>query len=181
MIRLFDIIFSAICLLIFLPFFLTIILIIFFNSGIPIFYISKRVGLSGKNFTIFKFRTMENHNNEQPTKIGLYLRRTSLDETLQFINILKGDMSFVGPRPLPDYLNNKISSDKLKQRQSVRPGLTGLSQINYNGKQRLLEEKVDLDLKMIKNFRLIDYFNIIILTIPVIFKRFYYNVKGKTL
>jgi len=181
MIRFFDIIFSLIFILFFSPIFLTIIILIFFNSGKPIFYISSRVGINGKNFIIYKFRTMENEDREMPTKIGLYLRRTSLDETLQFFNILKGDMSIVGPRPLPYHLNNQISNEQLNKRQSVRPGLTGLSQINYKGKKRLLDEKVVLDLKMIINFNIFDYFKIIFLTIPVIFKRFYYNVKGKTL
>tara|TARA_B100001057_G_C22835545_1_gene945077 strand:+ start:1579 stop:2130 length:552 start_codon:yes stop_codon:yes gene_type:complete len=181
LIRFFDLSIAIIFLVLFIPLFLIIIILIYISSGLPIIYISKRIGKYGKEFNIYKFRTMENYNNEQPTKIGLYLRRTSIDETLQLINIIKGEMSIVGPRPLPSNLDLKISKIHRKLRQSVRPGLTGLSQINFKGPKRSLSEKVVLDISMIKDFNLILYFKIIVLTFPVIFRRFYYNNKGATL
>ena len=101
LIRFFDLFIGIIFFILFIPLFLIIIISIYISSGLPIIYISKRIGQYGKEFNIYKFRTMEIYNNEQPTKIGLYLRRTSIDETLQLINIIKGEMSIVGPRPLP--------------------------------------------------------------------------------
>ena len=95
---------------------------------------------------MFKFRTMKNNflknENLRLTRIGKILRRLSLDEIPQFINVIKKDMSIVGPRPLPELNEKKINRTLRKKRRNVLPGITGLSQINYTGKYRKLDEKV---------------------------------------
>ncbi|MBR1762516.1 MAG: sugar transferase [Eubacterium sp.] len=139
--RLFDIIFSFMALIILSPLFLVICTIIFFTPDCKIFFSHERRGRKGKPFKIYKFQTMKNftpncatgelENPEQYiTKIGRILRKTSLDELPQLWNILKGDMSFVGPRPL---ISSEIRMHRLRLEYGVyrfRPGLTGLAQIN---------------------------------------------------
>ncbi len=139
--RLFDIIFSFLALIILSPLFLVICAIIFFTPDCKIFFSHERRGRKGKPFKIYKFQTMKNftpncatgelENPEQYiTKIGKILRKTSLDELPQLWNILKGDMSFVGPRPL---ISSEIRMHRLRLEYGVyrfRPGLTGLAQIN---------------------------------------------------
>ncbi|MBQ9531902.1 MAG: sugar transferase [Eubacterium sp.] len=139
--RLFDIIFSFIALIILSPLFLVICIIIFFTPDCKIFFSHERRGRKGKPFKIYKFQTMKNFtpncatgeldNPEQYiTKIGKILRKTSLDELPQLWNILKGDMSFVGPRPL---ISSEIRMHRLRLEYGVyryRPGLTGLAQVN---------------------------------------------------
>ncbi len=139
--RLFDIIFSFLALIILSPLFLVICTIIFFTPDCKIFFSHERRGRKGKPFKIYKFQTMKNftpncatgelENPEQYiTKIGKILRKTSLDELPQLWNILKGDMSFVGPRPL---ISSEIRMHRLRLEYGVyrfRPGLTGLAQIN---------------------------------------------------
>lgn len=124
---------------IFFILFLVILFLILIFSGLPIFYIDNRLGLSNKIIKIYKFRTMKKPNNKDQllekksdynrvTRIGYLLRKTSLDEIPQIINILKGDMSIVGPRPLPiDYKEYIIKN--FKNRSLVKPGITGLTQI----------------------------------------------------
>lgn len=139
--RLFDIIFSFLALIILSPLFLIICCIIFFTPDCKIFFSHERRGRRGKPFKIYKFQTMKNStpncatgeldNPEQYiTKIGKILRKTSLDELPQLWNILKGDMSFVGPRPL---ISSEIRAHRLRLEYGVyrfRPGLTGLAQVN---------------------------------------------------
>ena len=139
--RLFDIIFSFLALIILSPLFLVICIIIFFTPDCKIFFSHERRGRKGKPFKIYKFQTMKNstpncatgdlENPEQYiTKIGRILRKTSLDELPQLWNILKGDMSFVGPRPL---ISSEIRMHRLRLEYGVyryRPGLTGLAQVN---------------------------------------------------
>ena len=104
-----DIFFSMILGIIFLPIILILSILIYIFDGLPIFYRSKRVGKNLKLFNIYKFRTMKNNSKkEEITFLGKILRRTSLDEIPQLLNILKGEMSLVGPRPLPKEIINKI-------------------------------------------------------------------------
>ena len=139
--RLFDIIFSLLALIILSPLFLVICTIIFFTPDFKVFFSHERRGRKGEPFKIYKFQTMKNftpncatgelENPEQYiTKIGKILRKTSLDELPQLWNILKGDMSFVGPRPL---ISSEIRMHRLRLEYGVyrfRPGLTGLAQVN---------------------------------------------------
>ena len=136
--RLLDIILSLLGLIIALPIFLIVSLLVLIFLGHPIIFKQKRPGKDEKIFTLYKFRTMtdkkdKNGNllpdNQRLTKFGKFLRKTSLDELPEFINILKGDMSFIGPRPM--LIRDMVFFDKkIMQRQLVTPGLTGLAQAN---------------------------------------------------
>lgn len=179
MIRFFDIIISIIILLIFLPLLILISLLILIIDGKPIIYKHPRVGYMGRQFIIFKFRTMKNvfYKNEilRLTSLGKILRKTSLDELPQFINVLKKDMSIIGPRPLPIHIEKKIKKSHRRKRRKILPGITGMSQVNYTGKNRKLSKKTQLDLQLIDNYTLSNYFKILAKTPVVLIIRFLKN------
>lgn len=141
--RIFDIFFSFILIIILFPlFFLASILIKLTSKG-PLFYISKRVGKGGKLFNFYKFRTMVDRadkignpyftekEDKRVTKIGKILRNLKIDELPQLFNVLKGDMSIVGPRPeVPEIVNNYFQ-EEFKEILNVKPGLASLLQINF--------------------------------------------------
>ena len=140
----FNLLIAVIILPIFITFFFIIALIIFLFDGFPILYKDKRLGLNYKIIKIYKFRTMKNQklnykllekNSDfnRVTKIGFFLRKTSLDEIPQILNIFMGDMSFVGPRPLPISYKEYIVKN-FHKRCSVKPGITGLTQIKGRNK-----------------------------------------------
>ena len=147
--RIFDFIFSLIGLIVLLPLLLILALIIKLDSKGPILFIQPRVGKNNQDFKIFKFRTMRikseseglltlGNNDSRITKIGYFLRRYKIDEFPQLINILKGDMSFVGPRPdLREYVNHYKPEDYIIF--TVRPGITGLASIHYRNEVELLK------------------------------------------
>ena len=152
-------------------FFLITILLYFLNNKKP-FYFQLRPGLNEKNFTIIKFKTMNDRrdiNNEllpdkdRTTFIGKIIRKTSLDEIPQLINVIKGDMSLVGPRPLlPEYL--PFYSDEQKQRHNVKPGITGWAQIN--GRNSISwNKKLEYDIWYVKHVSFLIDFKILFLTI----------------
>ena len=168
LLRIFDIIISIFFLVILSPLILIISILIYLIDGRPIIYKQIRIGYLGKKFRIFKFRTMKNKNIKNKKmrliRFGKIIRRLSLDEIPQFINVLKKEMSIVGPRPLPE-LNEKMINKKLKiMRRNVLPGITGMSQINYTGKFRKLEDKVKLDIKFIKEYSITNYIQILLKT-----------------
>ncbi|OEK08476.1 glycosyl transferase [Flavivirga aquatica] len=147
--RSFDLVFSIIGLLVLSPFLLIIATLIKLDSRGPILFIQGRVGKNNKDFNIFKFRTMRiqsetkglltlGNNDSRITKIGYFLRRYKIDEFPQLINILKGDMSFVGPRPELRYYVNFYNEDDIKIFQ-VRPGITGLASLKYRNEVELLK------------------------------------------
>jgi lipopolysaccharide/colanic/teichoic acid biosynthesis glycosyltransferase len=150
--------------------------LIFFDLGPPIFFKQKRGGLNGEPFNIIKFRTMSSHGDLNPSKIndekrttnlGAILRKFSLDELPTLINIIKGEMSFVGPRPLL-YEYKKHYNDDQNKRFLVKPGITGWAQVN--GRNKLSwEEKFNLDNWYIKNQTLLLDFKIILMTVKKIF------------
>ncbi|MEZ8481627.1 UDP-phosphate galactose phosphotransferase [Vibrio splendidus] len=184
--RFFDIFFSLIGLTLVLPILLVIAIAIKIDSSGPIFFFQKRIGINGKVFSIIKFRTMvvnaENMeggifntaNDPRVTKTGNFLRNSSLDEIPQFINILIGDMSFVGPRPPVTYeLGDYEGWDAgLKKSFSVKPGVTGLAQVS--GRNELnWDEKTKLNLEYIEKYRsygLLFDIKIILLTIVKVLK-----------
>lgn len=152
-------------------------LIILIDSGFPVFFIQKRVGKNGRHFRFIKFRTMWRHEDEQIfvptqvgdkriTKTGRFLRNSNIDELPQFINILKGDMSFIGPRPTAIPFQKKyedlVGKDMMMKRTFVRPGIIGLSQmLGYRGdlpdeneNRSLIKARVKIDLLYIKNWSL---------------------------
>jgi len=156
--RVFDIFVVLISLILLFPIFLISFIIIFTRDGFPIFYIQKRVGLDGKIFNLYKFRSMKKNSDKfgsttfrDDNRIflgGGFLRRYKIDELPQLINVLMGEMSIVGPRPtvLDDY--NRMTKEQ-KKRNTAVPGLTGLAQISGN---TFLSwpERIILDLKYIK-------------------------------
>ncbi|MBQ3040447.1 MAG: sugar transferase [Clostridia bacterium] len=142
--RFFDIVFSLMILLLSSPVLLIIAILIKIDSKGPVIFKQQRIGKKGKVFNIYKFRSMvvgaektgsgvySNKNDSRVTKIGKFLRATSLDEIVQVVNILKGDMSFIGPRPPLTYHPwpyDEYAEEQLKM-FSVRPGITGWAQIN---------------------------------------------------
>lgn len=169
--RIFDIFISILILVILFPLIVIISILIFVFDGRPVIFKQIRIGYRGKKFQIFKFRTMKNNflknENLRLTWFGKILRRLSLDEIPQFINVIKKDMSIVGPRPLPEVNEKKIKKTLRKKRRDVLPGITGLSQINYTSKFRKLDDKVKLDIKFIKNYSLYNYFKILLNT-PIV-------------
>ena len=177
--RFFDILIASLTLIIFLPIILLISLLILLIDGRPIIYKQLRVGRRGKKFTILKFRTMKNvfYKDEmlRLTFLGKILRKTSLDELPQLINVLKKEMSIVGPRPLPIIIENKIKRSVRLKRRKILPGITGMSQINYTGKKRKLNDKIKLDINLIENYNIYNYFRILIRTPFVLITRFFKN------
>jgi undecaprenyl phosphate N,N'-diacetylbacillosamine 1-phosphate transferase len=150
--RLFDMTFAFILIILFLPLYLIISLLILLKMGSPILFRQKRPGKDGKIFEIYKFRTMTNETDEKgellPDEerlacIGKFIRSTSLDELPQLFNVLRGDMSFVGPRPLlVEYL--PLYNERQKKRHLVKPGITGWAQVN--GRNAISwEEKFEYD------------------------------------
>ena len=160
--RLFDLVASALAILLLIPLFVIICVILFFTPDSRVFFSHERRGRSGKPFKIYKFQTMRNstpncatcelENPEQYiTKPGKFLRKTSLDELPQLWNIFKGDMSFVGPRPL---ISSEMRAHRLRLEYGVyryRPGLTGWAQINGRDAISLMK-KMKLDKEYCDNW-----------------------------
>ena len=176
----FDILVSITALIIFLPVLTVIWLIIKLNSQGPAVFKQIRAGKNGKPFVLYKFRTMNidadpfGHSPKSDidprlTKTGRILREYSLDELPQLVNILRGDMSVVGPRPL--YLS-QISewSERQKRRLLVKPGLTGLAQISGRA-QLTREDKLELDVKYVETASLLTDMRIILATIAYVLTR----------
>jgi len=175
--RVFDIFVVLISLILLFPIFLISFIIIFTRDGFPIFYIQKRVGLDGKIFNLYKFRSMKKNSDKfgsttfrDDNRIflgGGFLRRYKIDELPQLINVLMGEMSIVGPRPtvLDDY--NRMTKEQ-KKRNTVVPGLTGLAQISGNTSLSW-PERIILDLKYIKRQSFIYDSKIIAKTFTMIF------------
>jgi undecaprenyl phosphate N,N'-diacetylbacillosamine 1-phosphate transferase len=176
--RLIDFSLSLIAIIFLSPVFLGVGVFVRVNLGRPVIFKQQRPGLNEKIFTMYKFRTMADCRNEKGellpdslrlTKFGKLLRSTSLDELPELFNILKGDMSIVGPRPLlVDYLG--LYNNRQKRRHEVRPGLSGLAQIS--GRNTLSwEDRFELDIKYVDNVSLMRDLGIIILTVAKIFTR----------
>jgi sugar transferase (PEP-CTERM system associated) len=160
---------AAIGLLLFLPFFPFVVLMVRLSSPGPIFFRQTRVGLGGRNFSVYKFRTMRTDaevagakwatkDDPRATRIGKFMRKTRLDEVPQLWNVLRGDMGFVGPRPeRPEFvpwLCEQIPYFNL--RHMIRPGLTGWAQVRYGYGASLEQarEKLEFDLYYIKHMTL---------------------------
>ncbi len=169
--RLIDIICSFIGVLLLSPFLSVIFVLLRIKIGAPVFFIQERPGINNKPFKMIKFRTMRNsldvHGQLLPDKdrvilLGSILRKTSLDEFPELLNVLKGDMSLVGPRPLlMSYL--KRYSKKQIRRHEVRPGITGWAQVN--GRNAISwEEKFEFDVWYVDNHSIILDLKILFLT-----------------
>ena len=147
--RTFDILLSVFAIFLLFPLFLLVSFLIVIDSGFPIFFLQKRIGRGAKEFNIIKFRTMKTNNenititvsdDSRITRIGKYLRKTKIDELPEILNVLFGQMSFVGPRP-----DVKGYADKLKGANrkilDLRPGITGPASLKYYNEEYILSQK----------------------------------------
>ena len=176
-----DIIFGTLFLLLASPVMLIIALAIKLTSPGPVIFKQWRYGLHGKRIQVWKFRTMNvcedgykftqaTQNDPRLTKVGAFLRKTSLDELPQFINVLQGRMSIVGPRPHPVAMNERYRKEILGYmlRHKIKPGITGLAQVNgYRGETDRIEKikkRTEFDLNYLQDWSLLEDLKIIILT-----------------
>ncbi len=176
--RIFDIVCALIAMIVFSWLYAVIAILVRIKLGSPVIFKQKRPGLNEKIFTLYKFRTMTDEKNENGellpdevrlTRFGKLLRATSLDELPELFNILKGDMSIVGPRPLlMQYLS--LYNEHQKRRHEVKPGLTGLAQIN--GRNAISwEDKFDFDVQYVDSVGFLNDCVIITLTLKKVFMR----------
>ncbi|MFS0725659.1 sugar transferase [Paenibacillus sp. 1P07SE] len=176
--RIFDFSLAALALILLIPVFLVVAILVRTKLGSPILFVQERPGYQEKIFKMYKFRTMTDERDVHGellsdqlrlTRFGKFLRSTSLDELPELINILKGDMSFVGPRPLlVQYL--PLYNEKQKKRHHVRPGLSGLAQIS--GRNAISwEEKFELDVRYVDKVNLRSDLFIILLTLKKVLIR----------
>jgi exopolysaccharide biosynthesis polyprenyl glycosylphosphotransferase len=189
--RLIDIAGSIVLLLALAPIFIAVACLIKLDSPGPVFFAQERVGFNKRRFRLLKFRTMQDGSDQQQqslehlneaegpvfkikndprvTRLGQFLRRFSIDELPQLINVFKGDMSLVGPRPLPVRDVARIDSQWHKRRFSIKPGITCLWQVN--GRSNIgFNDWVRMDLDYIDKWSLGLDFKILILTIPAVFR-----------
>lgn len=184
----FDRIFALLAIILFLPFFLIIAIVMMFRTGNPVIFKQKRTGKDGRLFTIFKFRTMyENINrntvstskDSRITPEGAFLRKWKLDELPELFNILKGDMSFVGPRPdMASYAESL--TEECRKILSLRPGITGPATLKYIDEEEILAhvpdpvkyndevifpDKVKINLKYLERYSLLEDIKLIYYTI----------------
>ena len=175
--RMFDIVGSFVVLLVLSPILLlSALLIVCFMPG-PILFFQERVGKDGKPFKIYKFRTMKvdkeaeenfdvSKDNERRTAVGDFLRRFKIDEVVQLVNVLKGDMSMVGPRPTFKSQTDNYN-DFEKQRLNMRPGMTGLAQVNGNVSLSW-EKRIIYDVQYVNNFSLLLDIKILCKTVLIV-------------
>lgn len=197
--RTFDIVVSSLILLAASPILLIIAVLIKLESKGSIFYISKRAGTGYSVFNFYKFRTMRQgadaelrrllhlnqytdkdepsvffklKNDPRITLLGGFLRRTSLDELPQLINVIKGDMSLVGNRPLPLYEAERLTQDQIAWRFLAPAGITGLWQVTKRGKDKMSEEeRIDLDIQYAMNSSFLFDLKILLSTFPAMFQK----------
>lgn len=183
--RLLDIIISLAIIILFWWLILIIAILVRIFLGSPVIFKQERPGKDERIFTLYKFRTMTDEKDEEGkllpdekrlNKFGKFLRSTSLDELPEVINVLKGEMSFVGPRPLlVEYLD--LYNEKQKYRHKVRPGLTGLAQVNGRN-DTTWEARLNYDVEYVKNVTFANDIKIILKTIKLVFTRKGVTEKG---
>ena len=171
----FDIILGILIFIILIPVLILLSILVFLSMGSPIFFKQERIGKNNKPFIMYKFRTMREPKDgenrllsdaDRVTKLGTFLRKTSLDELPEIINVIKGEMSLVGPRPLLD-LHLELFDENQKRRHDVKPGMTGLAQVM--GRQSLsFTQRTNLDVKYVDNLSLWLDVKIIVKTILVV-------------
>jgi lipopolysaccharide/colanic/teichoic acid biosynthesis glycosyltransferase len=176
--RLFDILVSTLLIALLLPIFILVFVLIRVNMGSPVLFCQIRPGLKGQLFTVYKFRTMSERvdaagnplpDGQRLTSLGLFLRKTSLDEIPQLLNVLTGDMSLVGPRPLlVEYL--PLYSPDQARRHLVRPGITGWAQVH--GRNTISwQDKFSLDVWYVENKSFMLDIKILFMTVLKVMRR----------
>lgn len=174
--RLLDLLIASIILIILWPILLLIAIIIKIDSKGPAIFKQVRTGKNGKEFTLYKFRSMSTSNNfydvskeDQITKVGRFIRKTSLDELPQLFNIIKGEMSFIGPRPwIIDYA--RLFTKHQKRRLEVLPGITGLAQCSGRNSLNIID-RINIDVEYVNNISLKLDLYIFFKTIKCVIKR----------
>ena len=183
--RILDFIVSFIAIIVFSPIFMLVALLLLLNNKGSVFFFQKRPGKNEKIFKVIKFKTMTDKKDkngnllsdaDRLTKLGKFVRKTSLDELPQLINVLKGDMSLIGPRPLlPEYL--PLYNDNQKKRHFVKPGITGWAQVN--GRNAISwTKKFEYDVWYVENMGFILDLKIIALTVLKVLKSEGINAKN---
>lgn len=174
--RILDFIFSTILLILLIPLFIIVSILIKVDSKGPVFFKQERTGLNGEIFVLIKFRSMAEDNDifdfdrgDRVTKVGRFLRAYSIDELPQLINIIKGEMSFIGPRPWVTECYNYFTPYQ-KKRNLVLPGVTGLAQTSGRKDLNILK-RIDYDVEYVNNISLMIDIKIFIKTIFVILNR----------
>jgi len=176
--RLLDLIIALTALIITTPIVIIVAVLVYFNLGSPVLFIQRRPGLKGKVFSIYKFRTMltpsvdgllYQGDAERMTRFGWFLRSSSLDEIPQLWNVIRGDMSLIGPRPLlMDYL--PLYNARQMRRHDVRPGITGWAQVN--GRNNLSwQTKFEFDVWYVENQSFLLDVKILLLTVRKVFRK----------
>ncbi len=184
--RFLDIFFSIILLISLAPLFLIVPVLIFLTSPGPVFFKQKRLGYRGNLFTVIKFRTLGHQEEEDPgnlanfafvhgyedpriTTIGKILRRTSIDELPQLFNVIKGEMSLVGPRPLVPSM--MVGYEGFSQiRTLVKPGITGLFQVRDRGSKNFVDPMIKHDVEYLERCNIFLDFKILFMTIPAVIR-----------
>lgn len=185
--RLFDILVSLSALIFLSPVFLLLSILVRVKMGAPVFFAQTRPGLHSEPFVMYKFRSMSSASHvdgsflpdaERLTSLGRFLRATSLDELPELWNVLKGDMSLVGPRPLlVEYLG--LYSPQQSKRHDVRPGITGWAQVN--GRNAISwDEKFELDVWYVDHQSFLLDFTILFLTVKTVFMRDGISAQGES-
>jgi len=155
---------------------LIIAILIKLDSRGDVLFRQRRTGLGGRDFTVYKFRTMAHDNDvhdpsskDRITSTGKFLRLTSLDELPQLLNVIKGDMSFIGPRPwITEYYRHMTA--KQRRRNSVRPGITGLAQA-YGRNSLTIHEKIGYDLEYVDNISFREDVKVVFVTVKALFDK----------
>ncbi|CAM8355357.1 sugar transferase [Candidatus Methylopumilus planktonicus] len=176
--RLFDFFLASICIIILIPFFFILYFLILWHIGQPVIFVQMRPGLQGRPFKLYKFRSMTNNKDtkgnllsdaERLNVFGRFLRASSFDELPTLLNVIKGDMSLVGPRPLlMEYL--PLYNKNQRRRHEVKPGITGWAQVN--GRNAISwEKKFDFDIWYVDHHNFWIDLKIIVLTLKKVFLR----------
>jgi lipopolysaccharide/colanic/teichoic acid biosynthesis glycosyltransferase len=183
--EIFDYSVSILCLIVLIPIILTLTLAIKISGRGPVIYSQKRIGRSGKSFTMYKFRSMHHgtdcgipllsgKKDKRITAVGRFMRKHKFDEIPNFINVLKGEMSIVGPRPEQKYFIDEIikKAPQYIRLQNIKPGITswGIVRYGYASNVEEMIERLDYDLYYLENRSLTFDLNIIVHTIGIIFK-----------
>ena len=183
--RIFDVVVSIVAIVILIPVFISLMIIIKLTSKGPIFFKQERIGIYGKPFMIFKFRSMyidaekngpqlSSATESRITKIGRFMRKTRLDEIPQFFNVLKGDMSIVGPRPERQFYIDKImeKAPHYKHLQKIKPGITSWGQVKYGYAENIdqMVDRLKYDILYVENMSLALDAKILIYTVLIVLK-----------